>query len=95
MKRFFWIFLLCVAAFHVNNTALLPDIMECRNLVTAREMVSDDAWLVPTMNGNLRLEKAFGASASCVAWFNHTIAFGGIHSHGKRFDFICQHFFTQ
>lgn len=57
MKRFFWIFLLCVAAFHVNNTALLPDIMECRNLVTAREMVSDDAWLVPTMNGNLRLEK--------------------------------------
>lgn len=57
MKRWFWIFFLCVVAFYVNSTALLPDIMECRNIVTAREMVSDDAWLVPTMNGSLRLEK--------------------------------------
>lgn len=57
MKRLVWIFLLCVVAFYVNSTSLLPDIMECRNIVTAREMVSDDAWLVPTMNGALRLEK--------------------------------------
>ncbi|GKI23282.1 glycosyl transferase [Odoribacter laneus] len=31
--------------------------MESRNLVTAREMVEYNNWLVPTMNGDLRLEK--------------------------------------
>ncbi len=31
--------------------------MESRNIVTAREMVGDGNWLVPTMNGELRLEK--------------------------------------
>lgn len=66
--------LLC-ATFFVNNRVIAPDIMECRNLVTAREMVSGTAtaecgyaliggqetaaptWLVPTMNGELRMEK--------------------------------------
>ena len=31
--------------------------MESRNLVTAHEMIEYDNWLVPTMNGELRLEK--------------------------------------
>ncbi len=56
-KETIWIVLLCLAAFFVNNSCLPSDIMECRNLVTAREMVSDGHWLVPTMNGELRLEK--------------------------------------
>lgn len=43
--------------FFVNNRTLQPDIMESRNLVTAREMVKTGEWLVPTMNGELRLEK--------------------------------------
>lgn len=43
--------------FFVNNRTLQPDIMESRNLVTAREMVVTGNWLVPTMNGELRLEK--------------------------------------
>lgn len=43
--------------FFVNNRTLQPDIMESRNLVTAREMVATGEWLVPTMNGELRLEK--------------------------------------
>lgn len=43
--------------FFVNNRTLQPDIMESRNLVTAREMVETGQWLVPTMNGELRLEK--------------------------------------
>lgn len=43
--------------FFVNNRTLQPDIMESRNLVTAREMVETGEWLVPTMNGDLRLEK--------------------------------------
>lgn len=40
-----------------NLTALRPDIMECRNLITAREIAQEGHWLVPTMNGELRLEK--------------------------------------
>ena len=47
----------CIIAFFANNTALRPDIMETRNLQTAREMVEGDHWLVPMMNGNYRLEK--------------------------------------
>ena len=57
MNRYMWIITLCIAAFFVNNGALQTDIMESRNIVTAREMVSDGNWLVPTMNGELRLEK--------------------------------------
>lgn len=49
--------ILCITAFFVNRSALPTDIMESRNIVTAREMVSDNNWLVPTMNGELRLEK--------------------------------------
>ncbi len=43
--------------FFVNSGALPTDIMELRNVITAAEIVSDDNWLVPTMNGELRLEK--------------------------------------
>ncbi|MGP1477601.1 MAG: ArnT family glycosyltransferase [Phocaeicola sp.] len=57
MKRYIWIILLCIAAFFVHNGALQTDIMESRNIVTAREMVSEGNWLIPTMNGELRLEK--------------------------------------
>lgn len=49
--------LVCLAAFFANNDVLTPDIMESRNIITAREMVYDGHWLVPTMNGDLRLEK--------------------------------------
>jgi len=48
---------ICFITFFVNNSVLVPDIMESRNIVTAREMVYDGHWLVPTMNGDLRLEK--------------------------------------
>ncbi len=56
-KEYLWIIVLCLAAFFLNNNALPTDIMESRNIVTAREMVQDGNWLVPTMNGELRLEK--------------------------------------
>lgn len=54
-----WPLLLIVfcCSFFINNGAIFADIMESRNIVTAREMVYDDNWLVPTMNGELRLEK--------------------------------------
>ena len=48
---------ICFIAFFVNNDVIVPDIMESRNIVTAREMVYDGHWIVPTMNGELRLEK--------------------------------------
>lgn len=57
MKKGIILFLLCCVAFFVNNSVILPDIMESRNIVTAREMVHDGNWMVPTMNGELRLEK--------------------------------------
>lgn len=46
-----------VCCFFMNNGAIFADIMESRNIVTAREMVYDHNWLIPTMNGELRLEK--------------------------------------
>lgn len=49
--------LVCAATFFVNNTVIVPDIMESRNIITAREMVYEGNWLIPTMNGELRLEK--------------------------------------
>lgn len=47
----------CCITFFVNNQVITPDIMESRNIIAAREMVYEGHWLVPTMNGALRLEK--------------------------------------
>lgn len=49
--------LVCLVAFFVHNQVIVPDIMESRNLVAAREMADTGHWLIPTMNGELRLEK--------------------------------------
>ena len=57
LKRIALLIALFAAVFFANITALQPDIMECRNLVTAHEIATDGNWLVPTMNGELRLEK--------------------------------------
>ena len=54
------IFLLVVGtfiAFVVHNGVLDANIMEARNLTTAREILEKNNWLEPTMNGELRLEK--------------------------------------
>lgn len=55
--RFLLVACVCLLAFFVNNDTLTPDIMESRNIITAREMVYDGNWIVPSMNGDLRLEK--------------------------------------
>ena len=58
MRRdFIILFLLAVVLFGVNNTFIPADIMESRNLVSAREMVESGEWLIPSLNGNVRLEK--------------------------------------
>ena len=56
-RDYLLLLLLGGAAFFAHNTVLSPDIMECRNMVAAREMVLDGHWLLPTLNGSLRLEK--------------------------------------
>ncbi len=48
---------LCLISFFVFLDAVDVDLMEARNFVTAREMVSEGNWLVPTMNGEIRLAK--------------------------------------
>lgn len=53
-----WLMAVIVAlTFFANNSYLEPDIMESRNLVTAREMVEKGNYIVPTMNDELRFEK--------------------------------------
>jgi 4-amino-4-deoxy-L-arabinose transferase-like glycosyltransferase len=56
---FFYLIILsvCFVSFFVHNDAVPADLMESRNLVTAREMVNTGNYLIPTMNGELRLEK--------------------------------------
>ncbi len=55
--KFLLVLIISIATFFINNRVVIPDIMESRNIVTAREMVYDGNWMVPTMNGELRLEK--------------------------------------
>lgn len=47
----------CIVAFLLHREALSVNIMEARNFVTAREMVEKGNWLIPSMNGQLRLAK--------------------------------------
>jgi 4-amino-4-deoxy-L-arabinose transferase-like glycosyltransferase len=48
---------ICYFSFFVHITADEIDVMEARNYVSAREMVKDGTWLLPTMNGELRIAK--------------------------------------
>ena len=56
-KHIVILIVVCFFTYIFHNGVLVPDIMESRNIVTAREMISDSNWLVPTMNDVLRLEK--------------------------------------
>ncbi|WP_310993833.1 ArnT family glycosyltransferase [Aequorivita marina] len=49
--------LTCVAIFFVNLSALPVNIMEARNFITAREMLTDGNWLLTTINGQPRYQK--------------------------------------
>lgn len=49
--------LTCVAIFFVNLDALPVNIMEARNFITAREMLTDGNWLLTTINGEPRYQK--------------------------------------
>lgn len=47
----------CLFSFFINNQVIPADLMEARNLATAQEMVQYGNYLLPTMNGEPRLEK--------------------------------------
>jgi 4-amino-4-deoxy-L-arabinose transferase-like glycosyltransferase len=49
--------ILCFLSFFSHLSAFEVDLMEARNFVTAREIASGGSWLVPTMNGELRISK--------------------------------------
>ena len=51
------ILIVCFFSFFVNNQVIPADLMEARNLATAQEMVGYGNYLLPTMNGEPRLEK--------------------------------------
>ncbi|MBG8554741.1 ArnT family glycosyltransferase [Hymenobacter guriensis] len=51
------VLLICACTFFVHLGAPEVGLMEARNFVAAREMVAGGSWLIPTMNGALRLAK--------------------------------------
>ena len=51
------ILVVCLFSFFINNQVIPADIMEARNLATAQEMVRNGNYLLPTLNGEPRLEK--------------------------------------
>jgi 4-amino-4-deoxy-L-arabinose transferase-like glycosyltransferase len=47
----------CFFSFFIHLGAHEVDLMEARNFVTAREMAVESHWLIPTMNGEIRIAK--------------------------------------
>ncbi len=56
-KEWIWLIALIVISFFANSGVIEVNLMESRNLTTAREMLQKGNWLEPTMNGELRFEK--------------------------------------
>ena len=53
----FWIIIICFSIFFVNLDAIMVNIMEARNFITAREIVNSGNWILTTLNGEPRYEK--------------------------------------
>ncbi|MEM7086373.1 MAG: glycosyltransferase family 39 protein [Bacteroidota bacterium] len=51
------VILACGAIFFTHLDALIVNIMEARNFVTAREMIDDGHWIFTTLNGEARYQK--------------------------------------
>mgnify|MGYP003147656777 CR=1 FL=1 len=54
---FLLLILVCLAIFFVNLDAIYVNIMEARNFITAREMLSMDHWIFTSINNEPRYEK--------------------------------------
>ncbi len=53
----FWIIVVCISIFFTNLDAIIVNIMEARNFITAREMIQYDNWILTTLNGEPRYQK--------------------------------------
>ncbi len=51
------LFVICLSSFFAHLGEVPADLMEARNFVTAREIVQNNSWLLPTLNGQLRIAK--------------------------------------
>jgi 4-amino-4-deoxy-L-arabinose transferase-like glycosyltransferase len=56
-KQVFFLVAICFFSFFVNLDAHDVDLMEARNFITAREISTNGNWLLPTMNGDIRINK--------------------------------------
>ncbi len=56
-KYTFWLFLVCVLVFASNLDVVYVNIMEARNFISAREMLTNSNWLHTTLNLEPRYEK--------------------------------------
>jgi 4-amino-4-deoxy-L-arabinose transferase-like glycosyltransferase len=56
-NHFLLLILTCFAIFFVNLDALIVNIMEARNFISAREMLNDGNWLLTTLNSEPRYQK--------------------------------------
>lgn len=71
-KQLIILLVCCFFSFFVNNGALEESLMEARNFSTAREILENGNWMVPTMNGEPRLAKPpmpTWATAVFASWF--------------------------
>ena len=57
LQQTFLLLIICFIAFFFSNDLIPANIMEARNFATAREILETKDWLIPHMNGMLRLEK--------------------------------------
>ena len=57
LKNILILFPISIFAFFSNIWVRTADLMEARNFITAKEMIENDNFIVPTLNGFLRFEK--------------------------------------
>lgn len=57
LKNVLILFPISIFAFFSNIWVRPADLMEARNFITAKEMIENDNFIVPTLNGFLRFEK--------------------------------------
>lgn len=53
----FWIIIVCISIFFTHLDAIIVNIMEARNFITAREMIQNNNWVLTTLNGEPRYQK--------------------------------------
>lgn len=56
-QQIFILLLICICTFFVHLDTAFPDLMEMRNFITAREMITEGNWWFTTLNLEPRLEK--------------------------------------